>query len=432
MRIGTAKDITIERAVSNEDGHLPRLQGLINDLSNLMAVPVIWRDRELPKIIGVMLEVLLGSLPLEFVYIRLKNPADGPLLEMIRVTEPGQLTCQPSEIGRAFDRWLTRDILVAPQVMPNPVGEGKVPVVRFRIGLGEELGVIIAGSRQAGFPDETEVLLLQAGAHQATMVIQEAQLLSERKQLIDQLCRFEAEQRARLRAEADNCAKDESLATVAHELRAPLNVILGWTSLLRTGKMGAAEVSQALEIVERHARSQNQILNDLLDISGIITGNLRLDCNPVEIASVVEAGVEALRPTAESRGIHLQSLLGLKAGRVIGDPVRLQQIIYNLLSNAIKFTPRDGRIQIRLERVNSHVEIVVSDTGAGINGDFLPYVFDRYRRDDRPHIRKLEGVGLGLAIVLRLVRLHQGTIHAYSDGEGKGATFIVKLPLSDL
>jgi PAS domain S-box-containing protein len=230
-------------------------------------------------------------------------------------------------------------------------------------------------------------------------------------------------------AQEANRLKDEFLATVSHELRTPLTAILGWATMLRTNRFDEESAQRALETIERNAKNQRQIIEDLLDVSRIITGKLRLEIRSVEPVSLIEAAVEAVRPAAEAKGVRLQKLLDTGISPLSGDPARLQQVVWNLLTNAIKFTPRGGRIQIRLERVNSHVEIAVSDTGPGISPDFLPYVFDRFRQADSTTTRKHGGLGLGLAIVRHLVELHGGTVKAESAGEGQGATFTVNLPL---
>ncbi len=226
-----------------------------------------------------------------------------------------------------------------------------------------------------------------------------------------------------------NRMKDEFLATVSHELRTPLNSILGWTQILRRGGLRDDAVRRALETVERNARLQNQLIEDLLDVSRIISGKLRLDVRPIELTSVIEAAIDTVRPAAQAKSIRLTSILDPKAGLVAGDANRLQQVVWNLLSNAIKFTPKGGRVQVQLERVNSHVEIIVSDTGQGINVELLPYIFERFRQADSTTTRQYSGLGLGLAIVRHLVELHGGTIWASSPGEGLGAVFTVHLPL---
>ncbi len=244
----------------------------------------------------------------------------------------------------------------------------------------------------------------------------------EREQLIQ-------EREARKTAEESNSLKDEFLATLSHELRTPLTAILGWTSMLSGGQLDDERTARALETIHRSARAQNQLIDDLLDVSRIITGKLRLDVSTIELAQVIEAAVGAARPAAEAKGIRLQVLLDPQAGTVSGDADRLQQVVWNLLTNAVKFTPKGGRVQIRLERVNSHVEITVSDTGKGIDAEFLPHVFDRFRQADQKSTRAHGGLGLGLSIVRQLVELHGGSVHAESEGAGRGATFVVQLPL---
>jgi PAS domain S-box-containing protein len=237
------------------------------------------------------------------------------------------------------------------------------------------------------------------------------------------------EQAARAEAESANRAKDEFLATVSHELRTPLNAILGWAHMLRSGKFEPEMEARAMETIERNAKAQAQLIEDILDVSRIVTGKLRLDVHPVDLAPVIEQAIEAVRPAAEAKSIRLQPVLDPRAGPISGDPNRIQQVVWNLLSNAVKFTPRDGRVQVRLERVNSHVEIIVSDTGQGISAEFLPHAFDRFRQADGTSTRRHGGLGLGLAIVRHLVEMHGGTVQAESPGEGLGATFTVKLPI---
>jgi PAS domain S-box-containing protein len=238
------------------------------------------------------------------------------------------------------------------------------------------------------------------------------------------------EKEARMDAEAANRLKDEFLSTLSHELRTPLTAILGWSKLLLEGDTDSIQRVQALKTIARNAQSQTQLINDLLDVSRIITGKLRLDVNPCELQPVIEAAVEGVRPAAEAKAVRLQVLFDPRAGQVLGDPDRLQQIVWNLLSNAIKFTPGGGRVEIRLERIDSHLEIAVSDTGVGIGHDFLPHVFDRFRQADGSTTREHGGLGLGLAIVRHLVELHGGTVRAQSAGEGLGSTFAVTLPLA--
>ena len=238
-----------------------------------------------------------------------------------------------------------------------------------------------------------------------------------------------SEKEFRARAEEASRLKDEFLAVVSHELRTPLNAIMGWAALLRM-RIQDEQAARAIETILRNAQTQNQLIGDLLDVSRIVTGQLRLNLRPFELVSVIDAAIEVIRPSAEAKSIRIHTMLDPSAGPVVGDPDRLQQIFWNLLSNAVKFTPKGGRIQIRLQRINSHVEIVVSDTGKGIEPAVLPFVFDRFRQGDSSTTREHGGLGLGLAIVRHLVELHGGVVHVHSLGEGKGAEFIVELPIS--
>jgi PAS domain S-box-containing protein len=230
-------------------------------------------------------------------------------------------------------------------------------------------------------------------------------------------------------AEDANRTKDEFLATLSHELRTPLTSILGWARMLSSGRLDEASAARALETIERNAKAQSQLIEDILDVSRVITGKLRLEVQPVNLVAVIESAINAVLPAADAKGIRLQRLLDTEASIVSGDPARLQQAIWNLLSNAIKFTPKDGRVQVKLERVNSHVEIIVTDDGQGVSHDILPHVFERFRQADSSMTRAHGGLGLGLAIVRHLVEMHGGTVRAESDGEGQGATFTIKLPL---
>lgn len=237
-----------------------------------------------------------------------------------------------------------------------------------------------------------------------------------------------SEKLARNEAERANHLKDEFLATISHELRTPLNAILGWTQMLKSGKLDQSNMERAVDTIYRNAKSQNQLIDDLLDVSRIISGKLRLDVGTIDLILIVNAAVESIRPAADAKGIRLQTVLDPLAGPISGDAHRLQQIIWNLLTNAVKFTPRGGRVNVRLQRLNSHVEISVSDTGAGISKEFLPYVFDRFRQADASTTRLHGGLGLGLSIVRQLVELHGGSVRATSEGEGKGSTFVITLP----
>jgi PAS domain S-box-containing protein len=241
---------------------------------------------------------------------------------------------------------------------------------------------------------------------------------------------LESERAARAEAERTSIMKDEFLATVSHELRTPLTAILGWSQLLALGD--GKDLEQGLEAIQRNARAQTQLIDDLLDMSRIMSGKVRLDVQPTDLSTVVDAAVDAVRPSVEAKGIRLRKIVDPHAGPVMGDPTRLQQVVWNLLTNAIKFTPKGGAVEVLLERVNSHLEIIVHDTGIGIKPEFLPYIFERFRQADSSLTRSHAGLGLGLSIVKNLVELHGGTVCAKSPGEGEGTTFTISLPLAPI
>jgi PAS domain S-box-containing protein len=243
---------------------------------------------------------------------------------------------------------------------------------------------------------------------------------------------LESERAARVEAQRASRMKDEFLSTLSHELRTPLNAIVGWSQILRRPGASPDDLAEGIATIERNARAQAQIIDDLLDMSRITSGKLRLDVQRLDLAAVIHAGVETVRPAADAKSVRLTTLIDPLAGPVSGDPSRLHQVLWNLLTNAVKFTPRGGRVQVVLQRINSHVEIAVADTGEGIKPEFLPHVFDRFRQADASTTRKHGGLGLGLAIVKQLVEMHGGTVRVQSPGPGLGATFTVSLPLAAL
>lgn len=298
---------------------------------------------------------------------------------------------------------------------------------------GEVIGGLFFGHSEEGVFSQRHERIVEALASQAAIAMDNARL-------------FEALERERAKAEnavqetqrlynealRTSQMKDDFLATISHELRTPLTAMLGWSSMLMAGQLDGQNAQRALESLYRNTQSQAQIIEDILDISRITTGKLRLDARLIDPKSVVEMAVDSMRPGADARGVRLQLLLDPQAGPVSGDPERLQQVVWNLVSNAVKFTPKGGRVQIRLERVNSHIEIIVSDSGMGITPEFLPYVFERFRQADSSSTRKYGGLGLGLSIVRQIVEMHGGEVVADSPGEGQGSTFTVKLPLAAL
>lgn len=302
-----------------------------------------------------------------------------------------------------------------------------VPVVSRS---GEVIGGLFFGHPEVGvFTARTERLIAGVAA-QGAVAIDNARLYAaaqksaeERRQLLD------SERSARAEAERMSELKDDFLTTLSHELRTPLSSILGWAQVLRHGVRNQLDLDKGLDTIERNARIQTQLVDDLLDISRITSGKVRIEVQTVEPAMLIEAVLETIKPAADAKGIRIGKVLDPYTGPVWGDPGRLQQIVWNLLSNAIKFTPKDGKVQILLRQSNSRVEIIVADTGIGIAPDFLAHVFERFRQADGSTTRRYGGLGLGLAIVKNLAELHGGTVEAYSAGEGCGATFTLKLPL---
>jgi signal transduction histidine kinase len=237
------------------------------------------------------------------------------------------------------------------------------------------------------------------------------------------------EQKARQEAELASRTKDEFLATLSHELRTPLNSILGWSEILDSGRLSEEDKAQGVKAIKRSARLQVRLVEDILDVSRITTGKLRLEIRPVDLCSVVEGAMESVTLASQSKEIRLQCLIETGPIMIRGDADRLQQVIWNLLSNALKFTPQGGQVQVHLQRAQKHCEIIVSDTGMGITPEFLPYVFDRFRQGDQSNTREHGGLGLGLALVRHIVEGHGGSVGVYSPGEGQGTTFTITMPL---
>lgn len=281
---------------------------------------------------------------------------------------------------------------------------------------GRLLGTLSFTSCRRSQFTPAEADLLQSTCEQIAIAIERANLTASIQQQAEQLRQA-------------NQIKDEFLAVLSHELRSPLNPILGWARLLQTRKFDETKTAQALSVIERNAKLLSELIEDLLDVSRILRGKLQLTVSSVNLASIIQAALDTVRLAAEAKSIQIQVSLNPNVGPVSGDPNRLQQVIWNLLSNAIKFTEAGGAIQIRLETVGNHAQIQVSDTGKGIHPDFLPYVFDCFRQEDSGTTRQFGGLGLGLAIVRHLVELHGGRVESDSAGEGQGATFTVRLPL---
>jgi signal transduction histidine kinase/CheY-like chemotaxis protein len=295
------------------------------------------------------------------------------------------------------------------------------------------------GNRKPRDNKQSELRQLRAelGASQEQLLAAERELTSRRvlqrnteqaqgreRQALDSAQHGQAE------AERLGRIKDEFLVNLSHELRTPLNAILGWAQILKPGEATDADLVEGLEVITRNARIQAKLIDDLLDMSRVMSGKMRLDVQRVDLPAVIDAAIESVQPAAQAKGLTLQKVVDPIAGPVTGDPNRLQQVIWNLLSNAIKFTPRGGKVQIVVERSNSHVELSVSDTGKGIAAEYLPHVFERFSQADNSSTRRYTGLGLGLAIVKSLTELHGGSVRVKSGGEDKGTTFIVSLPVS--
>jgi signal transduction histidine kinase len=339
-------------------------------------------------------------------------------------------------------------LLLALLVKPL-MGAHVVPVFLFAVmvsawygGRGPGLLATLCSALLIGFfflPPVYSLMIGIAGVLRLTLFVLLASLINllcttvirdaaERKKAEEERVQLLREQAARAEAEAANQAKDEFLAMVSHDLRAPLGAMLGWTVLLRKRKLDERSAARALETIERNARSQARLIEDLMDISRIVAGKLRLDFRPVDLTSVIEAAVNAVSPSAHAKAIQFRLRLDQAAGPVSGDPDRLEQIMCNLLSNAVKFTPAGGRVEVRLERTEADLRIIVSDTGKGITAELLPYIFDRFHQGSGSGAQARNGLGLGLTIVRHLVELHGGKVSAESRGEGQGATFTVTLP----
>ena len=334
------------------------------------------------------------------------------------------------------------DIKTDPRYGKNPPFNGMPsghPPVRSYMAVpviarsGDVIGGLFFGHADPGVFSERHERIIEGLAAQAAVAIDNARLyeksqaaIQEREELLQR------EQEARKLAEVANRSKDEFLSLLSHELRTPLNAILGWSRMMESGPLEPEVFARGVDTINRSAKLQARLIEDMLDISRIISGKLRLDAQPVDLTAVVNSAVETLRPAADAKEIRVYVVLDFGAGTILGDPVRLQQVVWNLLSNAIKFTHKTGSVRVSLERINSHIELSVSDTGPGIDEDFLPYVFDRFRQGDASSSKKFAGLGLGLAIVRQLVELHGGTVQASNRTEENGALFTVKLPVMAL
>ena len=414
------------RAASESQRLLERLADLAQTLGTA---------RELVTIFRALRDFAIDEMPVSGIFISLYDPersvrtavyawsegkeadlADLPAMPMTdsphsRAVATGQVIITDDfqatiaglpkvDLGFEIDPRLPRSSLAAPMAV-----------------MGRIVGAVEVQSWELAAFGQRHATRLRMAANLAGIAVENVRLL-------------ERERGARAAAEEASRLKDEFLAMVSHELRTPLTSIFGWTRLLRTEELDAGTLARALETIERNARSQARLIDDLLEVSSMIRGNLRLEARPVELAQVIEAAIHSLRPAADAKAIRIDYTFEPGIGLISGDPDRLQQVVWNVLSNAIKFTSPRGRVEVRVRRVDRSAEIRVSDTGQGISPAFLPYVFDRFRQADSTITRLHGGLGLGLSIVRELVELHGGTVHAESRGEGRGATFTIHLPIS--
>ena len=333
--------------------------------------------------------------------------------------------------GYPADEMIGRNVSM---LMPNPYHDAHDSYIANYVRTGQRkiigIGREVVGLRKNGTVFPMHLAVSEMWAHGRRMFTGIVHDLTEHKKVEDELRQaMEAAEQAHAEAETANQLKDEFLATLSHELRTPLNAMLGWTRLLRLGGMDQKSIQEAIEALERSALAQAQLIEDLLDVSRITSGKLRLEPKAVNLADVVAGAMSSVQPAAEVRQIRIQQNLDRQAGPIWADPGRLQQVVWNLLTNAIKFTPRGGQVTVSTRPVDSQVELIVSDTGKGIAPDFLPHVFERFRQADTGSTRTHSGLGLGLAIVRHIIEMHGGTVEAQSEGLGKGSTFIVRLPI---
>jgi signal transduction histidine kinase/ActR/RegA family two-component response regulator len=416
-----------QRALLEYERMLERIKGLAQTLGTA---------RELTAVFRGLREFTNASVPCNGFFVSLYDPirdvrtacygwADGDELDVSALPPMSVTALGPnSRAVRTGEVIITNDymqsqrgrphVIVGPDNGLRPESSMAVPMAV----MGRIIGTIEVQSYQANVYRPEHVTAMSMGANLTAVAIENVRLLK-------------LERTAREAAEESNRLKDEFLATVSHELRTPLTAILGWSRMLEGGDLDDTTVQQAVETIGRNARAQAQIVDDILDVSRIITGNLYLELQPMEVVPVIENAINVIRPTADAKGIRIETYFNTKPAMISGDANRLQQVVWNLLSNAVKFTESGGRVCVKVLPVGAAVEISVSDTGQGISPEFLPYVFERFTQADSTTTRQHGGLGLGLAIARHLVEIHGGSIKAESLGPGRGATFRIRLPLVD-
>jgi PAS domain S-box-containing protein len=433
---GIARDITTRRRAEEslrqaDQRALSTYERLLDRVSGL--AQMFGTARDLAAIFRALKEFTLVSVPCQGLFVSLYDPArdmrtavygwaddvelDTSQLPPMPVTASGP----NSRAVRTNQVVITSDymeetrghpaVLVGPDNGLRPQSSLAAPMSL----MGRVIGTIEVQTYDRDAYSEEHATAMRMAANLAAVAIENVRLL-------------ERESTARAAAEESNRLKDEFLATVSHELRTPLTAILGWSRMLESG-LETEMAARAIETIKRNAKAQAQIIDDILDVSRIITGNLHLELHPIELAPVLESAINVVRPTAEAKGIQIESDLEREPAVVSGDVNRLQQVFWNLLSNAVKFTPAGGKVTLSVRQLDSEVELEITDTGQGIEPGFLPFVFDRFRQADSTSTRQHGGLGLGLAIARQLIEIHGGHIGATSDGAGKGATFRLRLPL---
>ncbi len=433
---GVARDITTRRrseeALREADQRaLSEYERLLERISSL--AQALGTARDLVTIFRALQQFTVVSVPCDGLFISLYDPirdartacyawGDGQEFDCsalppmpVNASGPNSRAVRTGQVIITDDYMnLTRghpSVIVGPENGLRPQSSVAIPMAV----MGRIIGTIEVQSYQKSTFRDEHATAMRMGANLTAVAIQNVRLL-------------ERESTARNEAEESNRLKDEFLATVSHELRTPLTAILGWSRMLEAGSLDGPTAARAIETIRRNAISQAQIINDILDVSRVITGKLYLNLHPIDLTPVIEAAVNVVRPTADAKGIRIETEFSPQPTVITGDANRLQQIIWNLLSNAIKFTPGGGSVSLSVHEIGMQVEVRVADTGQGISRDFLPFVFDRFRQADSTSTRQHGGLGLGLAIARHLVEIHGGTIMAESPGEGKGATFSVRLP----
>jgi signal transduction histidine kinase len=395
----------------------------MRDLATLSTISASWAGYDQERIADSLADVLMRTLSLDLIHIKFAGNGAKSGTEVARCSQIRDSVENREAIRRSIDTWLSEPF-ESSSVIPHPFRKRMLSVTYAPFGYPGNTGTIVAGSSRPEFPLEHERLLISVGADQAAMAIRQKRMEEERIFLL------EREREAHKEAERASRLREEFLAVLSHELRTPLNSVLGWTQILRRSHWQEELRVQALDAIERGVGAQTRLIEDLLDVSRMISGKLRIEVRTVELMPLLQGAIEIERPGAEAKLIQIQSFLNPGIGFIKGDPTRLQQVFHNLLSNAVKFTPRGGTIKVCLGRCDSDVEVSVNDTGQGIAPAFLSNVFDRFSQEDSSRTRSHSGLGLGLAIVKHLVELHGGNTYATSAGEGKGSTFRVHLPLA--